>query len=399
MKNPNDQKEGVHTPSSSSLPKVALIAYPWPSPAPYKFLSDVINILVPISSRVIVITGNTDRISMHSDTIEVVDVGLSAHYLKDIKPSIYSATLWLVKCVVIQIKTSLQILRARDTIDVLFFYMAYPYYLLPLITSKVLGKRTVEVVTRGGDKRGIPKLLSLQDPLYYTLLDGISLESRTLLQGSGLDKYRAKLVDEGARFIDLEKYRITTNINERKNLVGYVGRLGRKKGIIEFVRSIPLIASAYTDIEFLIVGEGDLTDWVKEECERLSKECGIGTISIRGWIPPEDIPDILNTIKVLVLPSMGEGLPTIILESMACGAPVLATPKGAIPALVMDGSTGFLMETISPDCIALNVMRILDYRELDYIVANARALIQDNYSYDRAVFRYKKILSTVMAIE
>lgn len=378
---------------------MALVAFPWPSPAPYKFLFDVIKILVPISDRVLVITGNTDRISTHYDTIEVMDIGLRAHYLEDIKPGFYSPVLWVAKCVAIQIATSLQILKARDKIDVIIFYMAYPYYLLPLITSKILKKRAVEVITRGGNKRGIPKLLSLQDPLLYVLLDGISLESTTLLGEAGLENFRDKLLADGARFIDLDKYEIQRSINERKNVIGYVGRLNREKGITEFIGSIPIIAGAQSDTEFLIVGEGNLSDWVKEECERLSREYGIERISILGWSPSGEIPKILNTMKILVLPSMGEGLPTIVLESMACGTPVLATPKGAVPALVTDGSTGFLMETSSPDCIAENVKRILDCRNLNEITSNARALIQDKYSYNQAVLRYQKILSAMMDIQ
>ena len=110
------------------------------------------------------------------------------------------------------------------------------------------------------------------------------------------------------------------------------------------------------------------------------------------WVPHDKLPDYLNELKLVVLPSYTEGLPNLMLEAMACGTPVLATPVGAIPDMITDGETGFIMEDNSPACIAENVMRALEHPDLERIVENARALVEREFTYETAVERYRRIL-------
>jgi len=372
--------------------KVCVVSFPWKSYAPYKFLSDVLKILEPISDNVVLIDGNTNKINIPSKKVEVRDIGMSMHYLKDIKPTFYSAILWITKCVLVQIKTSLELIKHRKKVDVVMFYVAYPYYLLPLIVAKIFRKKTVEVITRSKPNSLLPKILSLQDPISFGLLDGISPESKALIKELGLEKHKNKLLPEGARFIDVTRYTIKKKLSERGNIVGFIGRLRREKGVVEFVEAIPFVARDKKDVEFLIGGSGDLLDWVKEECKRIENGNNI-KITITEFIKEEEFPNYLNELKLLVLPTQhAEGLPTVILEAMACGAPVLATPVGGIPDVIKDGKTGFIMEDNSPECIAENILRVLNHQDLEEIVKNARSLIENFFTYEIAVDRYKEIL-------
>ena len=113
------------------------------------------------------------------------------------------------------------------------------------------------------------------------------------------------------------------------------------------------------------------------------------------WIPHDKLPDFLNELKLVVLPSYTEGLPNLMIEAMACGTLVLATPVGAIPDVINDGETGFIMENNSPECIAENAIRALEHPNLEEVVKNARELVEREFMYDAAVERYKKILENI----
>ena len=112
------------------------------------------------------------------------------------------------------------------------------------------------------------------------------------------------------------------------------------------------------------------------------------------WIPHDELPRYLNELRLFVLPSYTEGLPHTLLEAMACGTPVLATPVGAIPDVIKDEETGFIMENNSPACIAENIVRALAHPNINEIIKNAHTLIEENYNYQAAVDGYRIILSS-----
>jgi len=83
------------------------------------------------------------------------------------------------------------------------------------------------------------------------------------------------------------------------------------------------------------------------------------------------------------------------LEAMACGTPVLATPVGAIPDVIIDGKTGFIMENNSPECIAENVARALASPDLEEIAENGRRFVEENFTFEKTVENWKEILQSI----
>jgi glycosyltransferase involved in cell wall biosynthesis len=375
--------------------RIAVVSFPWKSYSPYKFISELIIILEPISDQIVLIDGNTDRIDrVQSSKIVVRDIGISMHYLREIKPKYFSAFIWIFKWFLFQCRASLELARARADVDVVIFYIAYPGYLLPLVVTKLLRKKSIEVVTRGKATTRTARVWGLQDPILFTLLDGISLESRGLVKELGLEKYGQKILPEGARFIDSKRFKKNKRLSERANVVGFIGRMTRDKGIVDFVHAIPLAAHEASDLKFSIVGRGPLSDWVDEQCNRLSIERGID-ITLTNWVE-ERIADYYNELKLFVLPTHFDAFPTTILEAMACGTPVLATPVGAIPDVITNEVTGFLLESTAPERIAQRITTILNDRELEKVADNAEGLIRQKFTRTAATERYDKMLKEVL---
>ena len=371
--------------------KVALVSFPWQSNAPYKLLSDVLKILDPLCERIVVIDGNTDRISVASERVELHDIGVGVHYLYEKKPRLYSGLLWISKCILAQIRTCLELAKIRRDVDVVVFYQANPFYIMAVITSKLLRKGTIDIVTRSKRKDMLSRIMNLQDPILFKIFDGISPQTPALIDELRLTKYQNKLLPESARFIDTSYYRTINSIEEREQIVGFVGRLDKGKGVAEFIDAIPLVSKSHNNVKFLIGGSGKMSHFVEEQSRTIVDSYGID-IEITGWIA-EGLPDYLNKLKLFVLPTQSDAFPTSVLEAMACGTPVLASAKGGIIDVIKDEETGFIMEDTTPEVIAENITRALSYRDLDRISANARDLIEEKFTYEKAVERWRQILA------
>lgn len=380
--------------TNSNKKNVAVVSIPWASNASYKFLSDLINILDPLCNNILIINGNSARISSKSDNLKLKDIKVSLHYVKEKKPILFSYFIWIVKCIIIQVSESWMLFKYRKEYDIVLFYIAYPYFLLPLLISKILNKKTVEVVTRSKPTSLITKFASFQDFILYQLIDKICPESPNLIKDLGL-QYNKKVINiTGARYIDTDRFKIIKNYEDRKNIIGFVGRIKREKGILEFLTAIPLILDFYQgDISFIIVGSGDLDGYVKSESLKIQEKYGVN-IEVTGWVN-EELPLLLNEMRIMVLPTYSDAFPTIILEAMACGTPVLASPIGGIPDIIKIRETGFLLDNTSPECIAKNVKDILNYDEICRVIKFSKNLIIREYTFNKAIFRYNKILEEI----
>lgn len=121
----------------------------------------------------------------------------------------------------------------------------------------------------------------------------------------------------------------------------FVGHLTELKGVADLVDAMGSTAADPGVRPLLaIVGEGPL----RAELETRVAELGLGeSVRFAGKVPHDDVGAWMGACDVLVLPSLSEGLPTVICEAMVAGRAVIATPVGGTPELVEDGATGALV--------------------------------------------------------
>jgi glycosyltransferase involved in cell wall biosynthesis len=144
------------------------------------------------------------------------------------------------------------------------------------------------------------------------------------------------------------------------------------------------------NVDFVLVGEGPLFSLV-------NKKIGVfngGQVKVLKWLPRHELPLLLNKLRLLVLPSATEGLPNVVLEAMACATPVLATPVGAIPDIVKEGETGFLLKSNDPKHIAERIVELLNNPELlEKVSIKAYNYVRENFSFEKTLDAWRKILS------
>ena len=161
----------------------------------------------------------------------------------------------------------------------------------------------------------------------------------------------------------------------------YVGRLAREKGLYETLQAVRLALQRGADTRFVIAGDGP-------EAERRAQYAmalGIRSrVSFKGPVFGDDKVQLLGTADVAVLPSYSEGLPYALLEAMAAGVPVLATPVGAIPDVMTDGTHGYLVPPRDSPALADAIGRMAaDRNRLSWMSRACRKRVLAAYSVER----------------
>lgn len=182
--------------------------------------------------------------------------------------------------------------------------------------------------------------------------------SNKLLETAKLLGYSGKNSKISYNGVDSKKFKPTEYINN--NTVGYVGTLEKIKGADFLPQIFNEIHKLNKRARFIIVGDGSLKESIKKEINELGIK-----VKFTGNVSPESVPQLLEKMNVIVVPSRNEGLPLIIVESYAMGIPVVGSDVGGIPEAI-----GFKNNIIKTDNnliknIAVRVNEILSF-EIDY---------------------------------
>jgi glycosyltransferase involved in cell wall biosynthesis len=118
----------------------------------------------------------------------------------------------------------------------------------------------------------------------------------------------------------------------------FLGRIGKRKGVPELCEALALIKDL-PGWRATIAGDGTL-DTLRSRLNELGLS---ERVTVLGWQKPEETAELMSHGDVLALPSHAENLPMSVIEAMAAGLAVVATPVGAVEEIVKDGETGFLV--------------------------------------------------------
>jgi len=377
--------------------RVCVVSYPFTlshkTPV-YCLLFNFLEIIQSISQRVFIISGNIPNQEIPQDLKNhFINIEMETE-LKTNRPLYLSFPIWILNFIYGQIIMSFYLIQIAMYVDVVIFFIGYDY-VLPAITAKLLRKKTIIIVTMSSKSiketynTFFYSLSRCIETICYSIVDCLVVDpqNESLIKN---EKYKKK-IELGARHVNLNQFKITKTIHERSIIIGYIGRFSEEKGIRNFLAAISIILKDHNDIKFFIGGDGLLFDEVTEKIKSFPQDKIIAT----KWIPQLELPQYLNNLKLIVIPSYTETGPFIALEAIACGTPVLATSVGLIPDIITDGKTGFLLADNSPDTIAKNIFRVLNCQNLEEIVENAREKVENEFTFQAAVNTYTRIFKKI----
>ncbi len=358
-------------------------------------LDELIQLLHPLAEKLIVITSGYENTT---SGVEVLSIRATRR------------TSFVGK-VLEQLSVHAQMLRAlvlrRNELDILFFFLGGVEFAIPLIVAKALNIRCFAILAGLGNAPRIRSMkesdtsqqlgettrlyiLTLLERLTCGLSDRLIVYDASLIDQGRLHKYRKKITVAHRHFVDFNTYRFSADVEQRANIVCYVGRLHEEKGVLNLLKAIPHVVDAHQDVQFVLVGSGQLEEEIRQYVAQQDLE---SHVTLTGWMRHHELPAYLQASRLLVLPSYTEGLPHAILEAMACGTPVLATPVGAVPQVIRDKETGFIVHDNSPRSLAEGIVEALTYPHLAYIAHNAFALAQSEFQYTNVLETWRALVN------
>ncbi|MDV6253341.1 glycosyltransferase [Vibrio sp. EA2] len=190
--------------------------------------------------------------------------------------------------------------------------------------------------------------------------------------------------------IDLDDfvYKTANSDSEVFKLI-QVGRLTKKKGILDTINAIALLPKD-SNIHLDVVGSGEL----ENEALELVRKLGLfNKIKFHGPLPNTMVKKLLFQSNAYILPSKVaddgdmEGVPVALMEAMAVGLPVISTYHSGIPELIDDGVSGFLVNEGDVEALSNTVYTVSRYDQssLNKITVSARQKIEKQFNNDKEV--------------
>jgi len=242
--------------------------------------------------------------------------------------------------------------------DIIDFHWVYPDGIGGLQWARKFGKKTV-VTVRGNEaihffdktiiRNMVRKRLSEFDHVIAVSND---LKDK-LLRYYGIEQTRVSVIPNGIdkiKFYRMDKIEALKQcgLRQDKKYILSVSRFSKEKGLEHLLLAFKKLKCKETDL--IIIGDGPLKSVLVDMCATLGIE---DRIQFPGIIGHSDICSWYNAADVFCLPSLWEGCPNVIIESLACSVPVVATNVGGIPDLIPNRDYGILVQPGDSDELAI----------------------------------------------
>jgi glycosyltransferase involved in cell wall biosynthesis len=193
-----------------------------------------------------------------------------------------------------------------------------------------------------------------------------------VVQRYGVSPERVRVIPN---YVETERFAPKPAAATSRFKIGCIGRLDYQKNLPALVEAVSPL-----DVELVLVGEGPQ----KAHLAELAKAAR-AKITLAGNLPNQDLPALLGTLDLFVLPSFYEGHPKALIEAMSCGLPVIGARVQGIRELITDELNGLLCEA---DAVSIRaaIQRVMEDAALAKRIGQAaREYVLSNFSLPRVV--------------
>lgn len=208
---------------------------------------------------------------------------------------------------------------------------------------------------------------------------------RGYLISEGIDPEKVVSIPTG---VDLRRFapdrakgslRSELGLTEDVPLIGTVAILRMKKGYHVLLDAVPLILKDVPEAVFVFAGDGPQRENISTRIAGLDVAKNVILLGLRG-----DVPDILKSLDLFVLPTQQEALGTAFLEAMAMEKPVIGTDVGGVREVITDGVNGYLVEPQNPSALAEKAVTLLRDKDLARKMgAEGRRIVEGTYTAEK----------------
>ena len=251
-----------------------------------------------------------------------------------------------------------KLMAAGHRFDLIDAHYAYPDGVAAAALGRELGLPVV-VTARGSD---LHQIADLPEPRRQIQESFAGIDRMITVSGAlgdaaaalGYPRGRIRVLRNGVdtdlfRPVDGSRWR--ARVQDGRKLIVSVGLLIPRKGHDLLITAMAKLPDAY----LLIAGQGP----DEEKLKALAESLGVADrVELVGSVPHEKLPALYSAADMLVLATSREGWPNVLLEAMACGAPVVATNIGGIPEIITRPEAGVIVPERTPDALAAGIRQL-----------------------------------------
>lgn len=223
----------------------------------------------------------------------------------------------------------------------------------------------------------------------------------------GLRFLQEKYPDDAAKVhrvyngIDLERFQ-RADFSGSPPLVLAIGRLIEKKGFQDLIEAVRLLRDREVEFRCQIIGEGPLEPALREQITAAGLT---SALLLTGPLPQNEVIARLARSALFVLPCVAEtgggmdNLPTVVMEAMAAGLPVVSTAVAGVPEMVEEGATGLLVPEHEPTALAGAMERLLGDRPFSMSLGeNGRQRAAERFAIEKSGTALRALLQEFGAV-